>query len=108
MFGSVFNPFQGPRSNFEIGGGTISDSILGGGGGGTRNFFLLILSNFKNNEGARAPRPPTPLLRGPCLSLISNMHVSLTHMIVDHIICHMNFETIKNNKFYLKLCSQCW
>ena len=32
MFGSVFNPFQGLRSNFEIGGGTISDSILGGGG----------------------------------------------------------------------------
>ena len=37
---------QGPRSNFEIEGGTISDSILGGGGGGTKHFFLLILYNF--------------------------------------------------------------
>ena len=29
---------QGPRSNFEIGGGTISDSILGGGGGAQDTF----------------------------------------------------------------------
>ena len=40
---------QGPRSNFEIGGGgggTISNSILGG-----RHFFLLNLRNFKNIGG---------------------------------------------------------
>ena len=28
---SICELVQGPRSNFEIGGGTISDSILGGG-----------------------------------------------------------------------------
>ena len=39
-----------------VGGGTISDSILGS----TRHFFLLNLYNFKNIGGARSPCPPTP------------------------------------------------
>ena len=58
---SLLQVHQGPRSNFEIGGGgggTISDSILGG----TKHFFLLILYNFENiggvGVGARAPLPP--------------------------------------------------
>ena len=54
---------QGPRSNFEIGGGggTISDLIFGG---GTKHFFLLILYNFKHigGGGGTCPGsgPPTP------------------------------------------------
>ena len=54
--------FQGPRSNFEIG-GHISDSILGG-GGGTVYFFIPTPYNFKNIGGGTRPTPP--LLRGPC------------------------------------------
>ena len=49
---------RGPRSNSEIGGGTICDSILGG----TRHFFLLTLCISKNigeRGGARAPATPT-------------------------------------------------
>ena len=49
VFLSSMNNFQGPRSNFEI----------GGGGGGTIHFFLLTLYNFKNIwRGACAPLPP--------------------------------------------------
>ena len=54
---------QGLRSNFEIGGGHFSDSILGG---GLQNIFFkyqlfTILKIL--GEGAHTP---TPLLRGPC------------------------------------------
>ena len=50
---------QGLRSNFEMGGGTVKDSIFGG---CTRRFFLLTLYNFKNNWGGYVPpRPPAPL-----------------------------------------------
>ena len=52
---------QGPWINFETGGGTISDSILGG---GTKQFFLLICYNFGNIGRAHAP-PPPPTLRSP-------------------------------------------
>ena len=54
---------QGPRSNFEMGGGggTISASIWGG---GHKTLFLkLILNNFKNigaGGGQVPPCPPTP------------------------------------------------
>ena len=53
---------QGPRSNFEIGGGggTISGSILGG---GTKHIFLLILYNFKNIGAPLLPPPPFPTPR---------------------------------------------
>ena len=44
---------QGPRSNFEI----------GGGGGVTKHFFLLTLCNFKNIGGGGGAG--TPLRRGP-------------------------------------------
>ena len=54
--------YQGPRSNFEIGGGgkgsTNTDSILGG---GTKHFFLLILYNFKNIGGGMPPNSMVPV-----------------------------------------------
>ena len=47
---------QGPRSNFEIGGGMTEYWE------GKIHIFLLTLYNFKNNGGHM---PPPPLLRGP-------------------------------------------
>ena len=46
-----------------MGGGTISDSILGG----TRHFFLLNLYNFKNiGGGGTCHSPLPPYSAGPC------------------------------------------
>ena len=44
-----YSPFQGPRSNSEIGGGRGAPFVTqywGGGGGRHKTLFLLILYNF--------------------------------------------------------------
>ena len=46
---------QGMWSNFEIEGGTASESILGG---GTRHLFVVTLYNSKLLEGMCPPAPP--------------------------------------------------
>ena len=50
---------QGPKRNFEIGGGAQSVTQYWG---GTKHFFLLILYNYKNIGEVCAP-PPPPTLR---------------------------------------------
>ena len=50
---SFFTLVQGPWSNFEIGGGTISDSILGG-------YTALFLTNSSSHAPLAPPPPPTP------------------------------------------------
>ena len=52
--------FQGPRSNFEMGGRGRGHHWWLNIGGGKKHFFLLVLYNFKNIGRARAPQPPPP------------------------------------------------
>ena len=52
----------------RLGGGTISDSILGG----TRHFFLLNLYNFKNIGGVTCPSPLPPYSAVPAQGLSKN------------------------------------
>ena len=54
--------YQGPRSNFEIGGEPLVTQYWGGGGGGggTRHFFLLFLYNFRNIGGGGGHVPSLP------------------------------------------------
>ena len=56
---------QGPRSNFEIRGGTVSDSILEG---HKTPFLTHSFSTFLKILGGYVL--PPPLLRGPCRRLI--------------------------------------
>ena len=65
---SINTLYQGPRSNFEIGGGggTVSNSILEG--EGTTRLFLLTLYSSKNIEG-HVP-PPVPLASQSAATLV--------------------------------------
>ena len=53
----IASAMQGPRSNFEI-------------GGGTEHFFLLILYNFKNIGVGHVPPPLPPYSAVPAMTQI--------------------------------------
>ena len=75
---------QGPRSNFEIGGGGGGAPILTQYWRGTKHLFLLILYNFKNIGGGGGhvpPGPPTPR----SLYLLCTVHVQFAFMCVGPI-----------------------
>ena len=96
--------YQGPRSNFEIGGEPLVTQYWGGGGGGgggTRHFFLLFLYNFRNigGGGTCPPCPPTPR----SLIIIMNCEHDQTFFCASDFQCIVDIMELSINKSAAKL-----